>query len=231
MEHHLHDEEQNSEQSKKKIESETSQENAKSNQREKVKKLNPKDEEEQRRLFDEADQISPVSKKIDKEEIHFLGGKVKTWQELIDAHLKFKKFISNKVRDWQLTFPEEIYRQWRRLNGWDMDSNVRPMLFAYYTKRDIYGSLPREVYSNLDVLNKYIYPGAGTRIYRHCQLLTKGCHKDVREIIKTAIRYAASSKDLYEYRLKMAARYGQPFSKTVFQLDAFRDNDDILGSI
>lgn len=36
---------------------------------------------------------------------------------------------------------------------------------------------------------------------------------------------------MYEYRLKLAAVYGRPFSKSVFQMDAFRDNDDILKSI
>jgi hypothetical protein len=195
----------------------------------KEKKVDPKYQEEQKKLFEEADKISPVSKKIDRDEIHFIGGTVKTWQELLDAHSKFKKYISDKVRDWELTFPEEIYRQWRKLNGWDMDSKSRPMIFAYYTVRDIYGSLPREIYSTLDELNEYIYPGASIRVYKYCQLLTKGCHKEVRKIIEAAIEFATSSKDLYEYRLKLAARYGQPFSKTVFQMDMFRDNDDILG--
>ncbi len=36
---------------------------------------------------------------------------------------------------------------------------------------------------------------------------------------------------MYEYRLKLAAVYGAPFSKTVQQMDMFRNNDDILGSI
>lgn len=152
-----------------------------------------------------------------------------SWKELLERHLKLKKFISAKLRAWELTFPEEIYRQWRRLNGWDMDSKSRPMLFAQYTVRDIYGSLPREVYTTLDELNEYLYPGI--RTYRYCQLLTKECHADVRDIIKTAIKLATSSKDVYEYRLKLAAVYGAPFSKTVCQLDMFRNNDEILGSI
>jgi hypothetical protein len=197
----------------------------------KVKKANPQHEEEQKKLFKEADKISPVSKKIDKDEVHFISGDVKTWKELQEAHLKFKKFISDKIRTWELTFPEEIYRQWRRLNGWNMDSKIRPMLFSYYTVRDIYGSLPREIYSTLDELNEYIYPGAGVRIYRYCQLVTKECHEDVRSIIKKAIELATSSNDIYEYRLKLAKVYGEPFSKTVQQMDMFRDNDDIIGSI
>jgi hypothetical protein len=68
-------------------------------------------------------------------------------------------------------------------------------------------------------------------VYRHCQLLTKECHKDVRDIIDTAIKLATSSNDIYEYRVKLAKVYGEPFSKTVQQLDMFRDNDGIIDSI
>ena len=53
----------------------------------------------------------------------------------------------------------------------------------------------------------------------------------MRGIINNAIKFAEFSSDLYEYRLKLAAKYGSPFSKTAFQMDAFRDNDNILNSI
>ncbi len=200
-------------------------------QKKKLKKIDPKHQQEQEELFSKSDAISPANKSVDNDEIHFINGVVKTWKELQEAHLKFKNFINDKIREWELTFPEEIYRQWRRLNGWDMDSKSRPMIFAYYTVRDIYGSLPREIYSTLDYLNDYIYPGASIRIYRYCQLLTKECHEDVRNIIQAAIKLATSSKDIYEYRLKLAKVYGEPFSKTVQQIDMFRDNDDIINSI
>jgi hypothetical protein len=162
------------------------------------------------------------------EKFKLLSGVETSWKELFEAHLKFKQFISDKLRAWELTFPEELYRQWRRLNGWDMNAKSRPMLFAYYTVRDIYGSLPREIYTTLDGLNEYIYPGI--RAHRFFQLLTEECHEEVRNIIKAAIKFAESSKDIYEYRVKLASRYGKPFSKSVCQLDAFRNNDEILGS-
>ena len=227
MEDHQHEQEQEPEQSKKIV----VPKNKKEEQSKKVKKVDPKDQQEQENLFSEANRISPISKKIDKDEIHFIGGTVMTWKELLEAHFKFKKFISDKIRSREFTFREEIYRQWRRLKGWDMDSKSRPMLFAYYTVRDIYGSLPREIYSTLEQLNDYIYPGAGIRVYRYCQLLTKECHDEVRSIIETAIKLATSSNDIYEYRLKMAKVYGEPFSKTVQQMDMFRDNDGIVDSI
>lgn len=163
------------------------------------------------------------------EKFKLLNDAETSWKELVEAHAKFKDFINAKLREWELTFPEELYRQWRRLNNWNMDSKSRPMIFAAYTVRDIYGSLPKEIYQTLDGLNEYIYPGI--RMYRYCQLLTKECHEEVRKIIRSAIEIATSSADLYEYRLKLAARYGTPFSKSVCQLDAFRNNDEILGSV
>jgi P63C domain len=163
------------------------------------------------------------------EKFKLLSGVETSWKELFEAHLKFEKFINSKIREWEFTFPEELYRQWRRLNGWDMDSKIRPMIFAYYTVRDIYGSLPKEVYPTLEGINEYVYPGI--RAYRYCQLVTEECHEDVREIIKSAIKFAESSKDLYEYRVKLASKYGKPFSKSACQLDAFRDNNGIVGSI
>ena len=165
----------------------------------------------------------------EKEKFQLLCGVETSWKELTEAHLKFKKFINKNRREWEFTFPEELYRQWRRLNGWNMDSKSRPIIFAAYTVRDIFGSLPKEIYLTLEVLNDYVFPGI--RMYRYCQLLTEESHEEVRRIIKVAIRFAISSKDIYEYRLKLASVYGTPFSKSVFQLDAFRNNEEILNSI
>jgi len=166
--------------------------------------------------------------KLDREneKLTLLSGVETSWKELKEAHLKFKKFISSKKREWEFTFPEELYRQWRRLNNWDINSKTRPMIFAAYTVRDIYGCLPKEIYTTLEGINEYVYPGI--RMYRYCQLLTEECHNDVRGIIGSVINIAKSSKDLYEYRVKLAAKHGKPFSKSAVQLDAFRDNDDIL---
>lgn len=206
-------------------------ENEQGKQVKKIKEINPAEQQEQKSLLFEADRISPVNKKIDKVEIETIGGHRVAWAELVEAHTKYNSYISEKVRDWQPTFPEELYRQWRRLNNWDMNSKSRPKIFAAYTVRDIYGSLPKEIYTTLDLLNEYIDINAGIRMYRYCQLLTKECHDEVRDIIGTAVRLATSSKDIYEYRLKLAAIYGRPFTKTVQQLDAFRNNDDILNTI
>jgi len=172
-------------------------------------------------------QFSDYNLDRENEKFQLLSGVETSWKELKDAHRKYKKFISDKLRDWEFTFPEELYRQWRRLNNWDMNSKSRPMIFAAYTVRDIYGSLPKEVYTTLDEINEYVYPGV--RMFRYCQLLTEDCHAEVRRIIKSAIDIATTSKDLYEYRVKLAATHGIPFSKNITQLDAFRDNDSIIG--
>lgn len=102
----------------------------------------------------------------ENEKFLLLSGVETSWKELKEAHLKLKKHINSKLREWEFTFPEDLYRQWRRLKGWDMNSKSRPMIFAAYTVRDIYGSLPREIYTTLEGINEYIYPGI--RMYRYC---------------------------------------------------------------
>jgi hypothetical protein len=151
------------------------------------------------------------------EKFKLLNGNDTSWKELYEAHLKFKRFISDKRRDWELTFKEELYRQWRKLNGWNMDCKARPMVFAAYTVRDIYGSLAREIYTTLEPINSYIYPGI--RKCRYFQLMTNELHDEVRNIIDRVIEIATESNDLYEYRLKLARVYGQPFGKTVVSTD------------
>ncbi len=173
-------------------------------------------------------QFSDYNLDRENEKFQLLSGVETSWKELKEAHLKYKQFINAKLREWEFTFPEELYRQWRRLNNWDMNSTSRPMIFAAYTVRDIYGSLPREIYSTLEEINEYVYPGI--RMFRYCQLLTEECHREVRGIINSAVEIAKSSSDVYEYRVKLAAAYGKPFSKSVAQLDAFRDNDSILAA-
>ena len=190
--------------------------------------------QEMQQIFKQAElpilqQFSDETLDKENEKIELLSGNIYSWKELYEAHLKLKNFINPKLREWELTFPEELYRQWRRLNGWEMNAKSRPMKFAYYTVRDVYGSLPKEVYKTLDGINGYLYPGI--RMYRYCQLLTEECHEKVKEIINTIITLANKSNDIYEYRLKLAAVYGSPFSKTVLQLDAFRNNEEILKSI
>lgn len=140
-----------------------------------------------------AKQYSDNALDRENEKIQLLNGVETSWKELKEAHLKLKRYISEKIRDWEPTFGEELYRQWRKLNGWNMNSKSRPMIFAAYTVRDIYGSLPKEIYETLEPINEFLYPGV--RKYRYCRLVTEECHEQVREIIKSAIGFATSSNE------------------------------------
>jgi hypothetical protein len=180
----------------------------------------------------------PVIEKFSNEsldranEIKFLSGEVFTWKELVEAHFKYKRFIAAKKRDYEKTFPDEIYDQWRRLNGWNNkphEKHHKPPIFGRYTKLFVYGRLPREILPTLEGLNNYIYPGI--RLYKHFELVTDETYADIKGFIRDVISLAKMCNDMYEFRLKYAAKYGKPFSKSVCQMDAFRDNDNILGSI
>lgn len=161
------------------------------------------------------------------EKFLLLSGFETSWKELVEAHEKFKKFIAAKKRDYVKTFPDEIYDEWRRLNNWNKRpyaKHHKPPIFGRYTKLFIYGRLPREILPTLEDLNDYIYPGI--RLYKHFELVTDQTYSDIKQYIQDVIDEARASDDMYEFRVRYAAKYGLPF-----QLSLFRDNDSIIASI
>jgi hypothetical protein len=163
----------------------------------------------------------------ENEKFQLLSGEVTTWKKLREAHFKYKRYIAAIKRAYEKTFPDELYDQWRRLNGWDKSpyqKHLKPLVFARYTKLFIYGRLPKEILPTLEELNEYIYPGI--RLYKHFELITDQTYDDVKGYIDDCIQIAKSCKDMYAFRVKYAAKYGPPF-----QLNAFRDNENILGSL
>jgi hypothetical protein len=173
-------------------------------------------------------------KNIDKEleKFQLLSGVETSWKELREAHFKYMRFIAAKKRDYAKTFPPEIYSEWRRLNGWDKkphQKHQKPFIFSVYTVLFVYGRFPKEILPTLEDLNKFIYPGI--RLYKHFELLTDEGYEDVKSFIQDVIKVAGTCSDMYEFRVKYAAKFGTPFCKTVAQLNVFRDNDSILSSI
>lgn len=168
----------------------------------------------------------------ENEKFQLLNGVETSWKELREAHFKFMRFIAEIKRGYEKTFPPEIYSEWRRLNGWDKNpfqKHHKPIIFALYTILFIYGRFPKEILPTLEDLNKYIYPGI--RLYKHFELLTDEGYKDIETFIQDVIKITRTCNDMYEFRVKYAAKYGKPFSKSVAQLDAFRDNDNLLNII
>lgn len=188
--------------------------------------------EEMQQIFKQTE--FPVNNKFsdeyldrENEKLQLLNGTVTTWKALREAHYKFKRYIAAKKRDWEKTFPDDLYDHWRRLNGWDKDPYMKhhkPPIFGRYTKLFVYGRLPREILPTLEGLNDYIYPGI--RLFRHFELVTNRTYSDIKGFIANVIEVAEKCNDMYEFRVMYAAKYGPPF-----QLSAFRDNDSILGSI
>jgi hypothetical protein len=188
--------------------------------------------EEMQQIFDKTEfpvinKFSDANLDRENEKFQLLSGEVTSWKKLREAHYKFKRYIAAKKRDYEKTFPDELYEHWRRLNGWDKDpyqSHHKPPIFGRYTKLFIYGRLPREILPALEDLNDYIYPGV--RLYKHFELITDQTYEDIKGFINNCSQVAKKCNDMYEFRVKYAALYGPPF-----QLSAFRDNDEILGTI
>jgi len=67
-------------------------------------------------------------------------------QKILDA------YIAEELRPWKKTFPDELYRQFFRLNGWDFSVNgikKRPGVIGTWTNKYIYDQLPNGVREEL----------------------------------------------------------------------------------
>lgn len=163
------------------------------------------------------------------EKFSLLSGVQTSWKELLEAHAKYTDFIASKKREHEKTFPDKLYMEWRRLNGWDKSpyaKHHKPPIFGTYTKLFVYGRLPKEILPVLEELNDYIYPGSGIRHFKHFELVSDKTYEDIKVFISEIIKVTENCNDMYEFRVKYAAKYGVPF-----QLSLHRDNDTILNSI
>jgi len=86
----------------------------------------------------------------------------------------FKVYIAEELRPWRKTFPDELYRQFFRLNGWDFNVNgikKRPGVIGTWTNKYIYDELPTNVRKQLK--NKVPKSKAGNNTARMHQFLTE----------------------------------------------------------
>jgi hypothetical protein len=115
------------------------------------------------------------------------------------------EYVSEVLRPWVKTFPDEFFQQMFRLHGWDYDkkNSKRPGYAGKFINKYIYDQLPVGVHGELERLNPR--NDSGNRPYRHHQLLTEstGVTSLDRQItaVTTLMRVArnkAHFEDLFE---------------------------------
>lgn len=84
------------------------------------------------------------------------------------------EYVSEALRPWVKTFPDEFFQQMFRLHGWDYDkdSSRRPGYAGKFINKYIYDILPIGVHAELERRNPK--NESGNRTHKHHQILSEG---------------------------------------------------------
>lgn len=66
-----------------------------------------------------------------------------------ELQLKLKFFLSDQLRDWEKTFPDELWIQFGRLTGWKGSIKHRPKYWGKYVNEFIYECIDKELAEEL----------------------------------------------------------------------------------
>lgn len=183
----------------------------------KVKKVDPKYQEEQENLFSEADQISPVSKKINKIEIVTIGGEeINVGEYVEDNYITgksthyFKPFYI-AIAD-LLGLSHEVMKPFRKLR-----------IVALLKRKFVWGRFPNAVQQKIYKRNPYT--GYCTRTYWNYQVITKKADilsKDyIKDFEETAKNVLENKGRMKEFIIEHSTKCGLPV-----QLDFFEPMGD-----
>ena len=117
------------------------------------------------------------------------------------------RFISEELRKWAKTFPDEFYKEMFRLKGWPYApwSVKRPGVVGHYTNDWVYARLAPGVLDELRRVNPKL--SSGGRRWRHPQWLTEDVgHPRLREHLAAviALMRASSTYDQFQRSLQRA---------------------------
>lgn len=124
-----------------------------------------------------------------------------------------EQFISDELRKWAKTFPDEFYKQIFRLRGWDwkpQSIRQRPGVVGKYTNNLVYERLAPGILEELKVKNPKL--PSGHRRHKHFQWLTEDIGDPrLREHLASviALMRAATSWDQFKKLIdRSLPRYG-----------------------
>lgn len=129
--------------------------------------------------------------------------------------LKLNFFLAEELRDWEKTFPDELWYQFGRLTNWQGSLKKRPKYWANLVRELIYDYLDEDV-------AKWLYANKPPKItgkkYHQWLHEDRGVKK-LLEHINQAIGVAKTCDNLDELRYQMAKN----FSKDAFQPMLFEE--------
>jgi hypothetical protein len=117
--------------------------------------------------------------------------------------LKLRAFIADELREWEKTFPDELWEEFGRLTGWETPLQTRPKWWGKLVIEMIYDTLDADVAEYLKA-NK---PPPGVHWHRQ---LTENL--GVRQLVSRCwevIGMAKTCDDIHELRQRVAQHYGK----------------------
>jgi P63C domain len=127
--------------------------------------------------------------------------------------LKLKLFLSEEMRPWEKTFPDELWKEFGRLTNWTGPLHSRPKYWGKLVNELVYAYLDRDV---LEWLKTNVPKPRGGQSY-HQWLSSQYGLKRLVEHLWTLVGMASACTSIQELRERMAERFGrQPVQLTLY---------------
>lgn len=118
---------------------------------------------------------------------------------------KLKLFLEEEMREWEKTFPDELWREFGRLTHWTGPVYSRPKYWGHFVNELVYGYLDRDVAQWL----KENAPAPRHGQNYHQWLSNQYGLKKLVEHIWMLIGMASACQNMSQLRQMMADRYGK----------------------
>lgn len=127
--------------------------------------------------------------------------------------LKLKAFLEDEMRQWEKTFPDELWKEFGRLTGWQGPLHKRPKYWGKLVMELVYDYLDKDVANWLR--NNAPKPQGGQNY--HQWLSSQYGLKKLTEHLWMVIGMASTCHNIHELQTKMAERFGrQPVQYTLW---------------
>lgn len=127
--------------------------------------------------------------------------------------VKLKAFIADELRDWEKTFPDELWEQFGRLTNWKGPLHSRPKWWGHLVLELIYEALDPDVAERLRTTKPPPRHGQNYHQWLTQDVGLKALVTHIYEIVGIA----KTCRDMHELREKVALHYGkEPLQLTIY---------------
>jgi hypothetical protein len=127
--------------------------------------------------------------------------------------IKLRAFIADELREWEKTFPDELWEQFGRLTNWKGRFHQRPKWWGHLVMELIYDALDPDIADYLKKNKPKPYHGQNYHQWFNQDIGLKALIPHIFEIIGIA----KTCRDMKELREKVAEHYGrEPVQLTMY---------------